>query len=453
MSRTLTPPTSVAPEFCRPRRTALALLVLGGVIGSAEAQYLVSSTRTVQANADSHTTSDFGPWQSSAGFSQVIASQDSTVTTSAIAAVGSAYSHWPSTNFSKSTLEIAFAVNVATPYALTGQISASVQGFGFVVPGTCSATLAGANGVIETYVVAMGGQVYGHTLDSSGTLAPGSYVLTIKGEASGFGSSPMTGADGSADFDVTLSLFGPCGAPSAGACAVAHVSPGCADVTCCEAVCAIDPPCCSTMWDSTCVAVSADACAVPPANDDCAVALPVGIGQTPVSNEQATGFFSLPASCEKGYGTSFYNDVYYRFVAEATGPVTVSTCGEATFDTRLAAFSGPCDNPTWVACNDDAVDCPGFTSSMTFNAVCGQEFTIVLGSFIDATGTATLTITQEGTCAPACSGDLDRNGSVDAADLATLLGQWSMGGGDLNGDLTTNAADLALLLGAWGPCD
>ncbi|MFM7050748.1 MAG: hypothetical protein ACKOYN_01245 [Planctomycetota bacterium] len=52
----------------------------------------------------------------------------------------------------------------------------------------------------------------------------------------------------------------------------------------------------------------------------------------------------------------------------------------------------------------------------------------------------------------ACPSDLDGDGNVTAADLATLLGAWASPGGDLNVDGTTTAADLSILLGAWGPC-
>lgn len=51
-----------------------------------------------------------------------------------------------------------------------------------------------------------------------------------------------------------------------------------------------------------------------------------------------------------------------------------------------------------------------------------------------------------------CEGDLDGNGTRDAADLASLLGAWSTPAGDLDGDGNTNAADLARLLASWGPC-
>lgn len=53
---------------------------------------------------------------------------------------------------------------------------------------------------------------------------------------------------------------------------------------------------------------------------------------------------------------------------------------------------------------------------------------------------------------PSCDpADLNCDGSIDAADLAILLGAWgSTGPGDLNADGVVNAADLAVLLGAWG---
>gem|GEM_PF-501809 len=51
-----------------------------------------------------------------------------------------------------------------------------------------------------------------------------------------------------------------------------------------------------------------------------------------------------------------------------------------------------------------------------------------------------------------CPPDLNDDGTVDAADLASLLGAWGTAAGDVNGDGNTDAADLAALLGAWGTC-
>ncbi len=61
-------------------------------------------------------------------------------------------------------------------------------------------------------------------------------------------------------------------------------------------------------------------------------------------------------------------------------------------------------------------------------------------------------------CEPpsACPADLDGDGTVNAADLAQLLGNWGPCEdcpADFDGDGVIDAADLAQLLGNWGPCD
>jgi hypothetical protein len=56
-------------------------------------------------------------------------------------------------------------------------------------------------------------------------------------------------------------------------------------------------------------------------------------------------------------------------------------------------------------------------------------------------------------CEASCPADLDNSGTVDAADLAILLGGWGgSGAADLDGNNSVDAADLAVLLGAWGAC-
>ncbi len=56
-----------------------------------------------------------------------------------------------------------------------------------------------------------------------------------------------------------------------------------------------------------------------------------------------------------------------------------------------------------------------------------------------------------GAAPAAVAGDVDGDGVVGSADLATLLGDWGSASyaSDLNGDGVVEAADLALLLGAW----
>ena len=56
--------------------------------------------------------------------------------------------------------------------------------------------------------------------------------------------------------------------------------------------------------------------------------------------------------------------------------------------------------------------------------------------------------------APPCAGDLDGDGTVNGADLATLLGVWGTDGdaADLDGNGAVGGGDLSILLGAWGGC-
>ena len=67
-----------------------------------------------------------------------------------------------------------------------------------------------------------------------------------------------------------------CGGGGAEAsCAIVHAAPGCASITCCNAVCNSDPFCCGVTWDASCVAAADELCATNPvcknAVDSCIV--------------------------------------------------------------------------------------------------------------------------------------------------------------------------------------
>lgn len=52
-----------------------------------------------------------------------------------------------------------------------------------------------------------------------------------------------------------------------------------------------------------------------------------------------------------------------------------------------------------------------------------------------------------------CVADLDRNDTVNGADLALVLGAWGgSGAADLSGNGSVDGADIAIVLGNWGPC-
>jgi hypothetical protein len=188
-------------------------------------------------------------------------------------------------------------------------------------------------------------------------------------------------------------------------------------------------------------------------NDECAHAATIVEGTTIVSTILATGNSALSPLCDEGYGVGMLNDVFFVYESTGNGTVTLETCSpDTTFDTRLAVYVAGCGSIMPYACNDDAAGC-GVLSYLTFEATCGGEYLIQLGSYDGTTGLAALSVSQAGTCGPPCSSDLDGNDSVDGADMAILLGQWGgVGSGDIDGTGAVDAADLGILLGAWGAC-
>ena len=87
-----------------------------------------------------------------------------------------------------------------------------------------------------------------------------------------------------------------------------------------------------------------------------------------------------------------WNEVWVRYVPHHTGPVLVSTCNNASYDTRLAVVEDDCIGFLPIACNDNgSAACSGGTSEMQFNAVAGTEYLIMLaGTSSSSQGTGTL---------------------------------------------------------------
>ena len=59
---------------------------------------------------------------------------------------------------------------------------------------------------------------------------------------------------------ANTNCVGYCGAAASGSCLVAHPNPACDNGDCCSAVCTFDPFCCTTRWDVTCVQFAGFAC-------------------------------------------------------------------------------------------------------------------------------------------------------------------------------------------------
>jgi alpha-tubulin suppressor-like RCC1 family protein len=117
-----------------------------------------------------------------------------------------------------------------------------------------------------------------------------------------------------------------------------------------------------------------------PLNDECANALVVYQGRTLFTTPRATNSpLALPSSCNEGNGVGLVKDVWFSFTADASGTATISTCGEAFYDTRVAAYAGPCGALTLIACDDDSAGCGGGTSTMSFSVEDGESYLIRVG--------------------------------------------------------------------------
>jgi len=60
--------------------------------------------------------------------------------------------------------------------------------------------------------------------------------------------------------DVLCAEIMICGDVGTGSCFVAHATPACDDAGCCQAVCSVDPVCCTFSWDQTCAALATEIC-------------------------------------------------------------------------------------------------------------------------------------------------------------------------------------------------
>jgi hypothetical protein len=120
-------------------------------------------------------------------------------------------------------------------------------------------------------------------------------------------------------------------------------------------------------------------------NDDCTGALPVLDGANgPFTNVGATT--STPAwPCGSGA-----NDIWFVYVATASGTYDVNLCG-GSYDSTLEVFDGTagCAALVSLGCNDDSC---GTQSRVTFTATLGATYYIRMGGYAGATGTAPLTI-------------------------------------------------------------
>lgn len=130
----------------------------------------------------------------------------------------------------------------------------------------------------------------------------------------------------------------------------------------------------------------------PPANDQCAGSL--AINATPYTH---SGNTCTAANNRVNCIGSTSNDVFYTLNLATCQTVTVTTCDAGTsYDTAIEVLTGgACPGTTQVACNDDDFTCGlnGLFSRVSFVAVAGQNYYIVIHGYSINAGAYTMNVT------------------------------------------------------------
>jgi len=167
-----------------------------------------------------------------------------------------------------------------------------------------------------------------------------------------------------------LVLCGGCGEIDSGECCAAHASPGCSELACCEAVCAVDLQCCISAWDLSCVASAA--------------AIPV---------------CACPAPCEVAQGCCY------------TAHAEVG-CSDSKCCASVCTIDSSCCDQAWdTSC-----------AALAFSLCCPSDLNA--DGRVDG---ADLGLLLESLFIPGQGGgptDFDCNGTVDSGDLGILLSSW-----------------------------
>lgn len=227
---------------------------------------------------------------------------------------------------------------------------------------------------------------------------------------------------------------GGCGAPDAGSCCESNGTPFCDNAECCEAVCAVDPFCCNTSWDSACATNAINLC----------VTCGGGSCGAPDSGEccQANGtpFCNDPECCETVCAVDPFccNNTWDDLCAENAGNLCVDcfSCGSTDAGSCCEANGTPyCDN---AACCEAVCAVDPFCCDTAWDTACANNAAANCGTL----------------CVTACEADINNDGVVNTEDLGLLLGEFGCAGAacsaDINEDGVVNTEDLGLLLGEFG---
>ncbi len=177
-----------------------------------------------------------------------------------------------------------------------------------------------------------------------------------------------------------------------------------------------------------------------PANDVCANATPLTCGQT-VTGSTLNATIDQTPTCNlvfPRYG------VWYSFAGN-NSRVTLTTCGGQTnYDTQIGVYSGSCAALTCVAGNNNDSGCAanGRFSTVTFPALSGTTYYILVTGVVDSRGLFTLS----SSCAPI------NDNCADALTLScgqTVTGSTAGATPDFASTITCTTTFTSAMRGVW----
>lgn len=154
------------------------------------------------------------------------------------------------------------------------------------------------------------------------------------------------------------------------------------------------------------IAVSASACAPPPANDECANATPLVVGSScqPVTGDVANASQSLAGILCNGFTGIANDDVWFSFVATAA-ELTIEVAGSDSMDAVVDLRTGSCGNSLNLACADvvfeggtEVIQATGLTVGQTY-------YVRVYHYYVDVPATTTFDICVFGGAVPPTNDD------------------------------------------------
>jgi len=127
-------------------------------------------------------------------------------------------------------------------------------------------------------------------------------------------------------------------------------------------------------------------CTFGPANDVCANAEPLTFGIAATGDNTNSCVEGPNPTCGGGIQIK---DVWYSFTSISGGDITINTTAGTLIDTRIAVYDACGGNQ--VACNDDF---GGPQSQIIFSPICGTQYFIQAGGFLNQVGSFDIVIVE-----------------------------------------------------------